>query len=201
MAHGARGTRPTRPVSRSTRRPARARPEPVGRPLGEHGDERKRGSAKMPAGPERGLQQLCGIVPSFSLHVGLKRCSLSPCQAQTANPLKMHVVVPLRSRLRWVLRDLPTARCRADLGRCRPLWRSQKLPFQGDFGFAEQPFSKSPGKWQSKVIFAHFRQRFPWIVVIAGNPAEITGFPEVKRIPGNLAHCGESGRFRGIRPT
>lgn len=126
--NGARGTRPTRPVSRSIRRPARARPEPVGRPLGEHGDERKRGSAKMPAGPERGLQQLCGIVPSFSLHVGLKRCSSSPCQAQTANPLKMHVVVPLRSRLRWVLRDLPTARCRADLGRCRPLWRSQKSP-------------------------------------------------------------------------
>ncbi len=56
---------------------ARARPEPVGRPLGEHGDERKRGSAKMVGRSESDARQLCGIVPSFSLHVGLKRCSSS----------------------------------------------------------------------------------------------------------------------------
>lgn len=41
-ANGARGTRPVRPVSRALRRPPRVRPEPVGRPLGEHGDERQR---------------------------------------------------------------------------------------------------------------------------------------------------------------
>lgn len=44
--HGARGARPNRPVSRALRRPPRARPEPVGRPLGEHGGERQRELSK-----------------------------------------------------------------------------------------------------------------------------------------------------------